>query len=236
MESHYSGQQIVGYEGERKTILVVDDKWENRAVIINLLQPIGFNAIEACDGQEGLTKALEIKPNLIITDLFMPVINGYQFIERVRESATLKMIPTIVSSASVSNVERQNSLDAGGDDFLVKPVSVDDLFEILRKHLDLNWIYQSTVLPDESLRSTIRAEAADISVAIALPSCEQLTQLLHLAQQGRLKKMSKIAKALEEEAPEYQPLVKHLLELSQGFQVVELEIFIQKLLEQKTCA
>ena len=233
---NYSGQQIVGYEGERQTILVVDDKWENRSVIINLLQPIGFNAIEACDGQEGLKKALEIKPNLIITDILMPVMNGYQFIERVRESATLKMIPTIVSSASVSNLTRQNSLDAGGDDFLVKPVSVDDLFQILRKHLHLNWIYESTVLPDESLPSSIPADAADLSVAIALPSCEQLTQLLHLAQQGRLKKMSKIAKALEEEDPEYQPLVKHLLELSQGFQVVELEIFIQKLLEQKTCA
>jgi CheY-like chemotaxis protein len=53
-----SGPQLLGYDGEPQTILVIDDKWENRSVILNLLEPIGFNVIEACDGQEGLTKAL----------------------------------------------------------------------------------------------------------------------------------------------------------------------------------
>ncbi|MEN8444888.1 MAG: ATP-binding protein, partial [Cyanobacteria bacterium J06555_13] len=63
---------IVGYKGDRKSILVVDDRWENRSVLVNLLEPLGFTLMEAENGQVGLAKALMDVPNLVITDLVMP--------------------------------------------------------------------------------------------------------------------------------------------------------------------
>jgi signal transduction histidine kinase len=67
-----SKRQIIGFEGSPRTILMVDDRWENRIVITNLLQPLGFNVVEATNGKEGLEKAIALKPELVITDLIMP--------------------------------------------------------------------------------------------------------------------------------------------------------------------
>jgi signal transduction histidine kinase len=81
---------IVGYQGKKRTILVVDDKWENRSVIVNLLEPIGFTIVEANDGKEGLETANESKPDAIVTDLVMPVMHGFELIKRLRTSAQFK--------------------------------------------------------------------------------------------------------------------------------------------------
>lgn len=232
------GEQLLGYQGQRQTILIVDDKWENRSVIVNLLEPLGFTVVEATDGQEGLEKALQIKPNLIITDLLMPVVDGYQFLQEIRQSDVLKTLPVIVSSASVSSMDQQQSLDAGGDDFLVKPVQANDLFQMLRKYLQLTWIYQSTDSdPEPVLVSVPKLPSSPTpSKKFVIPPASDLEQLLHLAQQGRLKKMADFAKALEQQNPQYSPLIQHLLELSKGFQVAKLEAVIQQLLDETTCS
>ena len=232
------GEQIVGYEGERQTILVIDDKWENRSVIVNLLEPLGFSVVEAEDGQEGLTKALQLRPNLIITDILMPVMNGYQFLQEIRQVEALKSIPVIVSSASVSSMDQQQSLDAGGNDFLVKPVQADDLFGMLRQHLHLTWINQTTISElGQEHPPTPESAPGLLSVApLVLPPLEDLTQLLQLAQQGRLKKLTEVANALGQKDSQYMPLVQHLLELSKGFQVAKLETVLQQLLNEVPCA
>ena len=232
---------MTGYQGKRQTLLVIDDKWENRSVIVNLLEPLGFGVVEAEDGQVGLTKALQIKPDLIITDILMPVMDGYQFLQEVRQTEPLQAIPIIVSSASVSSMDQQQSLDAGGDDFLAKPVQADDLFRMLRKHLQLTWIYQAPNSRNgqEALTSEAASEAANSltpSTLFALPPLDDLEQLLQLAQQGRLKKLAEIAQALEQQNPQYAPLVQHLLKLSKGFQVEKLEAFIQQLLNEVSCS
>ena len=141
-------QQLIGYEGQLQTLLVVDDKWENRSVIASLLDSLNFNVLEAENGEDGLKKALEMQPNLIITDLLMPVMDGYALLQQIRESEILKATPVIVSSASVSPIDQQQSLDAGGDAFLGKPVEADELFKLLPKHLPITWKYQSIVTAD----------------------------------------------------------------------------------------
>lgn len=229
-----TGERLVGYEGKRRTLLVVDDKWENRSVIVNLLEPLGFTLVEAEDGQDGLTKALEIQPHLIITDLLMPVMDGYQLLEQIRQSEILKTIPIIVSSASVSSMDQQQSLNAGGSDFLIKPVQADDLFKMLSQHLDLTWIYQPPTSSYESASSAkaVSCSAPEKANSFVLPPAENLTQLLQLAQQGRLQKLVEVATTLEQQDAQYAPLVQHLLELSKGFQVAKLEAVIQQLLDQ----
>jgi len=213
-----TGQQLAGYEERKQTLLVVDDKWENRSVIVNLLEPLGFIVVEAEDGQDGLVKAAQVKPDLIITDLFMPVMDGYEFLRQIGLFETLKALPVIVSSASVSTMDQQKSLDAGGDDFLTKPVQADELFKLLQKHLQFQWVYQST---ESSLSPSVCPQDE-----LFVPNQEALAQLLQLAQDGRLKKLAQVAIALEQQDQGYASFVQHILELTSEFQVEKLEAFI----------
>ena len=70
-QSASANQRVIGYQGERRKILVIDDRRENRAVVIGMLEPLGFKMAEADDGQTGLEKALQMRPDLIITDVMM---------------------------------------------------------------------------------------------------------------------------------------------------------------------
>ncbi|NJL90055.1 MAG: response regulator, partial [Coleofasciculaceae cyanobacterium SM2_1_6] len=135
---------IIGYQGEQKRILIVDDRWENRSIIVNLLEPLGFIVTEAENGQDGLDKMRASLPDLVITDLQMPIINGFEMISQLRDDPDLKHLKVLVSSASVAQLDQQMSLDAGGDDFLAKPVDTQDLFNALARHLQLTWNYEET--------------------------------------------------------------------------------------------
>jgi len=86
--------------------LVVDDRWENRAVILNLLEPLGFIVIEAENGQEGLDKMRESLPDLVITDLAMPVMDGFELLKYLRNDENLKHLKVLVSSASVAQLDQ----------------------------------------------------------------------------------------------------------------------------------
>src|SRR6185436_1322448 len=99
---------------------------------------------EATDGQEALSKAMVWRPDLLITDLAMPVLDGFALMRCIRETPELSSMIIIVSSASVFASDQHNSLKAGGDDFLAKPVRTDDLLDKLAKHLTLEWIYEKS--------------------------------------------------------------------------------------------
>ena len=173
--------RIIGYRGDRRTILIVDDRWENRAVLVNLLESLGFVVIEAHNGQEGLDQLQANQPDLVITDLVMPVMDGFEFLRQIRTTEALKTTKVIVSSASVSQMDQQMALEHGGSDFLPKPVDARLLFQLLSDQLNLEWIYQ---LQKEGL-STSQILPAEV----VLPSQEILEYLLEMAQQANLKNL-----------------------------------------------
>ncbi|WP_020599240.1 ATP-binding protein [Spirosoma panaciterrae] len=133
-------QQINGYEGHRRTILIVDDHWENRSLLSNLLEPLGFRTIEAENGAVALKRAHETLPNLVLMDLVMPHMDGFEAVRQFRRDAVFSDVKIVVLSASVLN-SQQVSLDAGGDDFLPKPVNVDELLSVIQFQLKLTWTY-----------------------------------------------------------------------------------------------
>ena len=133
-------QNILGYEGERKKILVVDDRWENRLVIINLLEPLGFKLNQAEDGKAGISLALIWRPDLIITDLAMPEMGGFEMAKTLRNRPDFQTTPIIASSASVFNFDRQKSREVGCSGFLPKPVQAEELLELLQTYLGLQWM------------------------------------------------------------------------------------------------
>ncbi len=144
MKEEIAGEQnITGYEGARQKVLVVDDNLENRLVLVNMLEPLGFEVTQAEDGRQGVDKARDIRPNLIFMDLRMPEMGGLEAATAIRKITGLEKAPIIAASASVLQEDQDESLQAGCDGFLPKPVQLDALEVILQTHLKLEWIYES---------------------------------------------------------------------------------------------
>lgn len=216
--------QIVGYEGSQRQIVIVDDRWENRAVIVNLLEPLGFVVTEAVHGQDGLAKIREKLPNLVITDLAMPVMDGFEFLKQLRRDPQLKQLKVIVSSASVAQLDQQMSLDAGGDDFLAKPVQADELFNLLSEHLQLTWKYDA-VSSDASGTSELQAQSDQEMIS---PPVTDLQVLLQLAQGGRLRKLKEVAEQISEQNDRYKPFTQKVLHLAREFQLEQIEELLKQ--------
>ncbi|MEP0912361.1 PAS domain S-box protein [Leptolyngbya sp. GB1-A1] len=210
--------QIIGIKNCQPRILVVDDKWENRSVISKLLSPIGFDVVEAATGQEGWQRAVEFQPDLMITDLMMPHMDGFELIKQIRGSETLKDKIIIVSSASVFETDQYRSIEAGGDDFLPKPVLAAELLQKLQKHLQLEWLY-------EEQQSSI-SPVMDKAELIAPPAAE-LETLYELTMKGSFKGILKQAALLEQMDQKYSPFAKKLHQLAKGFQDQEILALIQ---------
>ncbi|NES95277.1 MAG: response regulator, partial [Desertifilum sp. SIO1I2] len=213
--------RITGYKGDRKTILIADDRWENRSVLSNLLQPLGFTVLEAINGQEGLEMAHQDRPHLIITDLLMPTLNGWDFLAFLRQSDAFKEIPVIVSSASVFDADRQKSIAAGASDFLAKPVQIEELYQILEKHLQLSWLYSEEKI--EKLAQPTQ------STEVEIPPLSELTSLLEFAKRGQMKGIQQELERLSHLNASYQPFVNKLDLLVKQFNIQKIRQFLQEI-------
>ncbi len=200
-------QKIMGIKNKKPQVLIVDDQWENRAIICNVLSTIGFDCHEATNGQEGLNKALDLQPELILTDLAMPVMDGFEMMQNLRKASI--NIPIIVSSASVYAADKSQSLTAGGNDFLPKPININDLLTLLQKYLQLEWLYE---LPPTAIDTT--------NLELIPPPQTEIDKLLDLAKRGDLKAIETVL--LELESGQYLPFVNKIRELADNFQVKQI--------------
>ena len=219
-------QMIIGFTGGRKRILVVDDKWENRVVLVNLLVPLGFEVSEAGDGREGVQKTHEERPDLIVMDIVMPDIDGLEATRQIRESPELHEIPIIASSASAFDFNRQDAVKAGCTDFLPKPIQAEHLFEQLRVYLALEWVYASdSITPDSTPKKK--------SSLIPLPQ-EELTVLLGLAKGGKIGAIRKHLDKIEELDDQYKPFIEELRKVTKCFDMAQLTKFLMTYLTPHT--
>lgn len=205
---------IIGYQGQRYQILIIDDRWENRAVLVNLLEPLGFNIIEAEHGEEGLDKLRQCNPDLVITDIAMPVMDGFEFLQQIRNDTVLKHTKVIVSSASVAQTDQTMALTGGGDTFLAKPIDAQALYQTISELLNIRWLYEEADGSDALQTST-----ADI----ILPSIEVLEELLSLSQYGDVFTLREKLRSLVALDKIYVPFVDPLLRLAKLFLVEEIE-------------
>jgi len=130
---------VVGYDGERKKVLVVDDVEENRMVLIDMLRPLGFLTYEAHNGREGVERAQALQPDLILMDNVMPVMNGLDATRLLRELPALKHVPVLAISASASQADRDIAVEAGATDFVTKPFRATELLALLEQHLGIRF-------------------------------------------------------------------------------------------------
>jgi signal transduction histidine kinase/CheY-like chemotaxis protein len=197
--------EISGYVGPRRRLLIVDDRWENRSVLINLLEPLGFECVEADQGEAGFHQLQEQSIDLVITDIAMPVMDGLTMVKLIRAEAQWATLPIIVSSASVFNFDRQQSQVAGANDFLPKPVQAEELFEQLQQQLHLTW---------ESIATTAKTKLIGSS---EIPPIEALQPLYAAAQIGDIRGIEQAAADLLMRNAGYQGFVEQVQQLAADF-------------------
>ena len=207
---------ITGYDGPLYTVLVVDDKWANRAVLVNLLQSVGLMTLEAIDGKDGLEKAMRHLPDLIITDLVMPRMDGFEFLRQLQQSPELETVVAIASSASVFESDQHQSLAAGAKAFLPKPIQADTLFEYLETYLSLKWRYCS------HHPQTISLQKASPVKSFPIPQ-DILLHLKDLAEMGDVDAIAREAEKLKENHPKAREFLQNLQQFSQNCQLDDIE-------------
>ncbi|MBE8966133.1 response regulator [Nostocales cyanobacterium LEGE 12452] len=222
--------KIVGFEGSKRQVLIVDDRWENRSVLVSLLEPLGFAVIAVNNAKEGLDKAKKIHPDLIITDLMMPEMDGYEMLRQLRQIPELQNVPAIASSASVFESNQNESIAAGADAFLSKPVEASALLKLLEKYLNLKWIYDQNSTAVEAMTANSEAISSSTPDEIVPPTEVVLSQLHTLALQGRLMAIEQQLKTLEKTDERYQPFVKAIREYADNFQTEKIRAFIEQYL------
>jgi two-component system cell cycle response regulator DivK len=114
-------------EGSVKKILVVEDDQDNREMVLKVLKHNGYQAIEAVDGQEAIEKAKTEDPDLILLDLYIPKMDGYEVTRRLKGDQGLKHIPIIALTAHAMKGNREEALAAGCDGYIAKPINVREL-------------------------------------------------------------------------------------------------------------
>ncbi len=118
-----------------KKVLIVEDVDFNRDLVVQLLED-KYHVIEAVNGQEGLELAERERPELILMDLSLPVIDGWEATRRLKANDDLRSIPVIALTAHAMKGDEEKALAAGCDDYLVKPLDEDELMVRIAKYLE----------------------------------------------------------------------------------------------------
>jgi len=128
--------------GQRRyRVLVADDKEDNRELLSQMLGPLGFQIQQVGDGEEAVKEFEMWNPSLILMDLRMPVVDGYEAIRRIRASVGGKDVRIIAVTASAFEETRQEVLDTGADDFVSKPFRETELIEKIGQLLGVKYVY-----------------------------------------------------------------------------------------------
>jgi predicted ATPase/signal transduction histidine kinase/CheY-like chemotaxis protein len=219
-----STQRLSGYKGERRQILVVDDKPENRLILVNMLEWLGFDMLEAGNGQEAIAKAQEQRPAVILMDLVMPIMTGFEAVQRLRQMSEFQDTLIIATSASVFEAAQEKSRIIGCDVFLPKPVEEDKLFNILLNRLKLEWVYETV------------AQAHDTEVPesapLIPPPLAELETLYELAMLGSMRDIREHAQQLSALDDKYRPFSRKVQELAQTFDDEKILALIESLMEE----
>jgi PAS domain S-box-containing protein len=184
-------ERVAGYRGERKHILVVDDNMTNRDVLKHLLSHLGFDLSEAENGKIALERIAEKRPDAILLDLRMPVMDGPELLKHVKSDAEMKDIPVIAISASVSEKVQRKVMQNGCVGFLSKPFKMNDLLDVLGRNLQLEWVYEEKI--------KVKEEPVEVeNIRLPEPLSETMQKdLMAAASRGNVKKLLAILENMD---------------------------------------
>ena len=210
-QQYIQEEDIIAYRGKRRKILIVDDQPDHRQLILSILEPLGFSLIEADGGEECLDQVEKEAPDLILLDLSMPGLDGAATAHLLRQNGNV--IPIVVLSANAYPSDRLNAINAGCNDFLVKPIQVSELLYKLKLHLVLDWIYQD--------------DEAELESAIQPPSLDIIQELTGYVRIGDLQGLNQYLTQLIQHHPEYTYFAQRIMTLAGGFHMAEIKKLLQ---------
>ena len=168
------------------TILVADDDLGTRLSISDYLEMSGYSVITAADGQEALAMVETYHPHLMVTDIVMPRLNGYELVRSVRQHPTFRLLPVIFLTARNKTEERIQGYQSGADLYLPKPFELKELGAAIRNLLERAQMIQSEyrLSYEEGLRTFLRSSVADIEDVSPLPLTKREQEVLQLLTHG----------------------------------------------------
>jgi len=180
---------IVGYEGRRRSILVADDQEENRQLLRRMLEALGFEVALAGDGREAVAAVRKRRPDLIVMDLRMPEMDGFEAARTIHSLPGLETVPLMAASASTADLEHAEADPQLFSACLRKPFQTTDLIEAIERNLHLQWRIDTG--------AAAAAEEQRPQADLVSPPQDVLAALLELARLGKLVRVEQIALELE---------------------------------------
>ncbi len=221
-----AARRVVGYDGRRRRILVVDDNAANRSVMVDMLAPLGFEVAEAADGERALAEAQRFKPDLVLMDLRLPgKIDGLEATRRLRASEALDpgthgRTPIIAVSASAYDFDRTECFTAGCDDFLAKPFREEALWAIVARSLALTW---QTADPGET--------RSPFPLVVQAPPPTEAAAIYELAAKGDVVGIRYRAQELIVLDAKYAPFAQSVLDLAARFKMKAIRQFVARYMQ-----
>jgi len=150
-------------------ILIIEDETPMRTALKDVLEAEGYRALTAADGESGLQRVLEEKPDLILLDIMMPKLDGYEVCAELRRLAVTA--PVLMLTAKGQVEDRVTGLDAGADDYLVKPFSTEELLARVRALLRRS---------QKQAKTSVRLQLADVEIDLARQTAVRGKKTIHL--------------------------------------------------------
>jgi len=147
---------------EPAKILVVDDQPQNVKLLADLLGAKGYTVLTAASGAEGLEQVRKTHPDLVLLDVVMPGMTGYEVCRRIRESPDTAMLPVVMVTSLDPGEERVKGLDAGADDFLTKPVNHAELLARVRSLLRIKVLYAQLEESNRTLEQRVQDQVQQL--------------------------------------------------------------------------
>jgi two-component system cell cycle response regulator DivK len=126
-------------KGLPKKILVVDDNQDSRELVVKVLKNRGYEMVEAVDGEEAIEKVIAERPDLILLDISIPKLNGYEVTLRLKNMEEFKDIPVVALTAHAMKGDRMKALEAGCEGYITKPINVRELPAQVKSFIKGRW-------------------------------------------------------------------------------------------------
>jgi predicted ATPase/signal transduction histidine kinase/CheY-like chemotaxis protein len=197
IETKQATRRVIALEPNqpRYRILIVDDQQINRQLLVKLLNPLGFELAEACNGKEAIEVWDTFEPHLIWMDMRMPVMDGYEATKQIKSTTKGHATAIIALTASALEEERNLVLSAGCDDFMRKPFREADIFDSMSQHIGVRYVYEDSDRSDGTIALDGEANILTAAAFAALP-VEWVANLQQAIPQGDLELIATIVEQI----------------------------------------
>ena len=175
-----------------------------RVLLKSFLSKVGFEVYEAENGTAALEVARKSLPDIILMDLMMPVLNGYEAIKAFKQSPELQHIPILILSADAMKKEREKAYELGAEGYISKPFKQNDLYQELQRILGIEFIYDERESKDQNWNKTLNSDLKKLSR-------ETVERILQADEKLNQEELLRIAGEIEENSPALGRYLKTLI-------------------------